>query len=65
MQPLPIEMRHKEQVICLPSGANFVRDVCVKNKSETNSVVEVREKMVLLELLSFPSRKILFLIDFF
>lgn len=45
VQPLPIEMRHKEQVICLPSRANFVRDVHAKNKSETNSVVEVRWKI--------------------
>ncbi|PKI54674.1 hypothetical protein CRG98_024959 [Punica granatum] len=41
VQPLPNEMRHKEQVICLPSGANLVRDVHAKNKSETNSVVEL------------------------
>lgn len=42
MQPLPIEMRHKEHIICLPSAANLVRDVPVKNSSETNSVLEVR-----------------------
>ncbi|KAK4779447.1 hypothetical protein SAY87_015553 [Trapa incisa] len=46
VQPLPMEMRHKEHVICLPSGANFVRDVCVKNKSETNSVVELYFQIV-------------------
>lgn len=30
-------------MICFPSGANFVRDVSVKNKSETNSVLEVND----------------------
>lgn len=43
VQPLPYEMMHKEHVINLPSGANLVRDVRVKNKPETNSVVEVTE----------------------
>lgn len=38
---IPFEMRHKEQVLCLPSGANLVRDIRVKNKMETNSVVEL------------------------
>ncbi|KAL7173019.1 hypothetical protein ACSBR2_032480 [Camellia fascicularis] len=41
VQPLPFEMRHKEYVMCLPSGADLVRDVQVKNKLETNSVVEL------------------------
>ncbi|PPS07924.1 hypothetical protein GOBAR_AA12719 [Gossypium barbadense] len=41
VQTMPVTMRHKEQVICFPSGANFVRDVSVKNKSETNSVLEL------------------------
>lgn len=41
VNPLPIELRHAERVICLPSGANLVRDVSVKNKSEKNSVAEV------------------------
>ncbi|KAL2333066.1 hypothetical protein Fmac_014279 [Flemingia macrophylla] len=41
VKPLPIELRHAERVICLPSGANLVRDVCVKNKLEKNSVVEL------------------------
>ncbi|KAK9279411.1 hypothetical protein L1049_013090 [Liquidambar formosana] len=41
VQPLPIEMRHEEHVLFLPSGANLVRDVSVKNKLETNSVVEL------------------------
>ncbi|KAJ6763705.1 putative proteinRDILYSIN [Salix purpurea] len=41
IQPLPVNMRHEEHVICLPCSANLVRDVNVKNKSETNSVVEL------------------------
>ncbi|KAL6967811.1 nardilysin [Sarracenia purpurea var. burkii] len=41
VQPLPVDMRHKEHVMCLPSGADLVRDVKVKNKLETNSVVEL------------------------
>lgn len=40
-QPLPIEMRHQQRVICLPSGANLIRNVNVKNKCETNSVIEL------------------------
>lgn len=39
--PLPIEMRHREDIIYLPSGANLVRDVNVKNKLERNSVIEL------------------------
>ncbi|KAI4368936.1 hypothetical protein MLD38_017436 [Melastoma candidum] len=38
---LPIEKRHHEQIIRLPSFSNLVRDVKVKNKSERNSVVEL------------------------
>lgn len=38
---IPVEMRHKEQIICLPSAANLARDVRVKNKLEVNSVVEL------------------------
>ncbi|XP_030537462.1 nardilysin-like [Rhodamnia argentea] len=38
---LPVELRHREHIVSLPSGANLVRDVRVKNKSETNSVVEL------------------------
>lgn len=38
---IPVEMRHKDQVLCLPSAANLVKDVRVKNKLEVNSVVEV------------------------
>ncbi|GAB4860208.1 hypothetical protein Ancab_011687 [Ancistrocladus abbreviatus] len=39
--PLPVEMRHKEHTLCLPLGANLVRGVRVKNKLETNSVIEL------------------------
>lgn len=35
--------------MCLPSGANLLRDVCSKNKSETNSVVEIELVTQLLE----------------
>ncbi|KAH6828296.1 Insulinase family protein [Perilla frutescens var. hirtella] len=41
VQPLPFDLRHKEFVMCLPSSADLVRDVKVKNKLETNSVVEL------------------------
>lgn len=44
-KPLPVEMRHGDQVICLPSGANLVRDASVKNKLEPNSVIEVHNAM--------------------
>ncbi|KAL5720801.1 nardilysin [Ranunculus cassubicifolius] len=40
VEPLPVGLRHEEHVICLPPGANLVRDLRVKNKSEVNSVVE-------------------------
>ncbi|GFQ04195.1 insulin-degrading enzyme [Phtheirospermum japonicum] len=40
VQPLPLELRHKEFVMCLPPSADFVRDVRVKNNVERNSVVE-------------------------
>ncbi|KAL8129849.1 hypothetical protein V2J09_019004 [Rumex salicifolius] len=40
-KPLPVEMRHGENILCLPPQANLVRDVPVKNKSELNSVVEL------------------------
>ncbi|KAL3530974.1 hypothetical protein ACH5RR_010296 [Cinchona calisaya] len=39
--PLPVEMRHKEYVMCLPCSADLVRDVRVKNELEKNSVVEL------------------------
>ncbi|KAI4373362.1 hypothetical protein MLD38_011493 [Melastoma candidum] len=38
---LPIEKRHNEHIVRLPSFSNLVRDVKVKNKLETNSVVEL------------------------
>lgn len=41
VQPLPLNIRHKDSILCLPSGADLVRDVTVKNKVDTNSVVEV------------------------
>ncbi|XP_043723576.1 nardilysin-like isoform X2 [Telopea speciosissima] len=41
VEPLPMEVRHEEHILCLPSGANLVRDVAVKNKLEMNSVVEL------------------------
>ncbi|KAF7119559.1 hypothetical protein RHSIM_Rhsim13G0059900 [Rhododendron simsii] len=41
VQPLPVDMRHKEYIMCLPPGADLVRDVKVKNKLETNSVLEL------------------------
>lgn len=41
VEPLPSKCRHGEQITCFPMGAKLVRDVNVKNKSETNSVVEL------------------------
>lgn len=41
IQPLPLELRHKELVMCLSPCADLARDVKVKNKLERNSVVEV------------------------
>ncbi|KAL8225096.1 hypothetical protein R6Q57_017653 [Mikania cordata] len=41
VQPLPFDMRHKDSILCLPSSADLVRDVMVKNKLDTNSVVEL------------------------
>uniref|UniRef100_A0A1D1XVB1 Insulin-degrading enzyme n=1 Tax=Anthurium amnicola TaxID=1678845 RepID=A0A1D1XVB1_9ARAE len=40
-QPLPVEVRHQEHVLCLPNSANFIRRVRVKNELEVNSVVEL------------------------
>ncbi|XP_010522008.1 PREDICTED: nardilysin-like [Tarenaya hassleriana] len=40
-EPLPSKFRHEEHITCFPLGSNLVRDVSVKNKSETNSVVEL------------------------
>ncbi|XP_031485488.1 nardilysin-like isoform X2 [Nymphaea colorata] len=39
--PLPSSMWHKERVLCLPAGANFIRNAKVKNEMEVNSVVEL------------------------
>ncbi|XP_009119011.1 nardilysin-like isoform X2 [Brassica rapa] len=41
VEPLPVKCRHGEQIMCFPLNAKLVRDVTVKNKSETNSVVEL------------------------
>ncbi|XP_018441552.2 nardilysin-like [Raphanus sativus] len=41
VEPLPVKCRHGEQITCFPLNAKLVRDVTVKNKSETNSVVEL------------------------
>ncbi|XP_050368323.1 nardilysin-like [Argentina anserina] len=41
VQPLPVELRHRDHVICLPLSANLIRDASVKNKCETNSVIEL------------------------
>ncbi|KAL6559607.1 hypothetical protein OROGR_004724 [Orobanche gracilis] len=41
VQPLPLYLRHKEFVMCLLPSADLVRDIKVKNKLETNSVVEL------------------------
>lgn len=48
VEPLPSKCRHGEQITCFPMGAKLVRDVNVKNKSETNSVVEVKRKQYFL-----------------
>jgi len=41
VQPLPVELRHQVCVLQIPSGANFLRSVRVKNELEVNSVVEL------------------------
>ncbi|CAH8391672.1 unnamed protein product [Eruca vesicaria subsp. sativa] len=41
LEPLPVKSRHGEQITCFPPSAKLVRDVNVKNKSETNSVIEL------------------------
>ncbi|CAG7900169.1 unnamed protein product [Brassica rapa] len=41
VEPLPVKSRHGEQITRFPLSAKLVRDVNVKNKSETNSVVEL------------------------
>lgn len=39
--PLASDMRHKDNIVCFPPSADLVRDVPVKNKLDTNSVVEL------------------------
>ncbi|URE23096.1 Peptidase M16 inactive domain, partial [Musa troglodytarum] len=41
VEPIPAGLRHKERVICLPSGCSLNRSVSVKNEREVNSVVEL------------------------
>ncbi|KAF6164742.1 hypothetical protein GIB67_040994 [Kingdonia uniflora] len=41
VQPLPLELRHKDRLLCLTPGAYLVRDASVKNKLEQNSVLEL------------------------
>ncbi|XP_050216582.1 nardilysin-like isoform X2 [Mercurialis annua] len=41
IQPLPVNMRHGENVLCLPPRSILAKDINVKNKSETNSVIEL------------------------
>ncbi|XP_020276491.1 nardilysin-like isoform X4 [Asparagus officinalis] len=41
VKPLPVELRHQTRVLQLPSGANLVRSVCVKNELEVNSIAEL------------------------
>ncbi|PRQ55240.1 putative insulysin [Rosa chinensis] len=41
VQPLPVELMRSEQCICLPPSANLIRDISVKNKSETNLMIEL------------------------
>ncbi|XP_010480372.1 PREDICTED: nardilysin-like [Camelina sativa] len=41
VEPLPSKCRHGEQITRFPVSAKLVRDVSVKNKSETNSVIEL------------------------
>ena len=47
-EPLPVKSRHREQITCFPLSAKLVRVVNVKNKSETNSVVEVKRQISVL-----------------
>ncbi|KAH0997662.1 hypothetical protein GBA52_021526 [Prunus armeniaca] len=48
VQPLSTELWHRERVLCLPPGANLVRDASVKNKLETNSVTELTQNGLIL-----------------
>ncbi|PRQ45561.1 putative nardilysin [Rosa chinensis] len=40
-QPLPTELMLKNNCICLAPDANLIRDVSVKYKTETNSVIQL------------------------
>ncbi|PRQ34785.1 putative insulysin [Rosa chinensis] len=40
-QPLPTELMLKNKCICLTPDANLIRDVSVKYKTETNSVIQL------------------------
>uniref|UniRef100_UPI0005CAB675 insulin-degrading enzyme-like n=1 Tax=Fragaria vesca subsp. vesca TaxID=101020 RepID=UPI0005CAB675 len=39
--PLPTELVYRNHCICLPPNANLIIDTTVKNKSETNSVLQL------------------------
>ncbi|KAF6174379.1 hypothetical protein GIB67_027850 [Kingdonia uniflora] len=41
LPPLSMDLRHEERTMCLPPHTNLMRDVSVKNKCESNSVVEL------------------------
>ncbi|XP_057416399.1 nardilysin-like [Lotus japonicus] len=41
INPPLIKLRHARRIVCLPSSANLVRDVGVKNKFDKNSAVEL------------------------
>ncbi|WOL14776.1 nardilysin-like [Canna indica] len=41
VEPIPAGLRHKERVLCLPSGSSLIRSVSVKNTQDVNSVVEL------------------------
>nr|XP_027190387.1 nardilysin-like isoform X2 [Cicer arietinum] len=63
VNPLPIKSRHAERVICLPSNANLVRDINVKNNLEKNSVIELYFQIE--QDLGLGSTKLKALIDLF
>lgn len=41
VEPLPLDLRHQVRILQLPSGANLVQSVGVKNELEVNSVAEL------------------------
>nr|KAJ0185561.1 hypothetical protein LSAT_V11C900462080 [Lactuca sativa] len=59
VQPLPFEMRHKDSILCFPPSADLVRDVPVKNKLDTNSVVELYYQIEPEEASNLPKSKAL------